>query len=160
MKTKIIYLVITCFILSIVFIQYTAAENVITMDFYYSESCGTCDDYIPIIDEIETNYTGILMVHRKEVGSNNTNWQEWNNHGFQDYPSVIINNETKIPSSNITYENLENIVNNYVEQLDLDEQNTLFGISNMTIERLLAIIILFFFTTISIYLIITTGEKS
>jgi thiol-disulfide isomerase/thioredoxin len=152
MKNNILYSTIIYFLISAVFIQYAAAENIITLDFYYSESCEPCEKYKPIINEIETNYTETLIVHRKEVGSNHTNWQEWNNYGFTEYPSVVINNEAKVPKNNITYENLENIINSRIEQL---EQNRL----NILSERLIATLILFTTTVIAIYLIAATYQK-
>jgi hypothetical protein len=97
-----------------------AAENLVIVDFYYSESCHSCLTYVPIIDNITAyymkNYSGTVIIQKKEVGSNATNRNEMLARGVS-FPSVVINNETKIPKANLTYEELTEVINDYIESL-------------------------------------------
>ncbi len=52
--------------------------------------------------------------------SNTKNWNEWRDHGFKSYPAATINNETKVPRSNLTYETLEEIINAYLAEVDVN----------------------------------------
>jgi hypothetical protein len=99
------------------------AEDLIIVDFYYSESCHSCDEYKPYIHQIEAeeNYTGKILVNWKEVGSNMTNYQEWRNRGFFSYPSVAINNETMIPKNNLTFEELKDKIDAYIAQQQINQ---------------------------------------
>ncbi len=97
-----------------------AAENLVIVDFYYSESCHSCLTYVPIIDNITAyymkNYSGTVIIQKKEVGSNVTNRNEMLARGVS-FPSVVINNQTKIPKANLTYEELTEVINDYIESL-------------------------------------------
>jgi hypothetical protein len=98
------------------------AEKLITVDFYYSESCHICLTYVPIIDNITAhymrNYSGTVIIQKKEVGSNATNRNEMLARGVS-FPSVVINNETKIPKANLTYEELTEAINGYIDNLGI-----------------------------------------
>jgi len=93
------------------------AEDQIIVDFYYSESCGECQAVIPIIDDVAAhyaeNYSGKVVIQQKEVGSNITNYNEMQARGLS-FPSVIINNETIIPESHLTYTELTKAIDEYI----------------------------------------------
>lgn len=97
------------------------AENLVIVDFYYSETCGSCKPAIVVIDEIivhyATNYTGKVIINKKDV-SNRTNYDEMRDRGLT-YPSVIINNETKIPKANLTYVELTEVIDAYIAELNI-----------------------------------------
>jgi len=99
-----------------------AAENIVIVDFYYSETCHTCLAYVPIIDNITAfymkNYSGSVIIQKKEISSNQTNRDEMIARGVT-FPSVVINNETKIPKANLTYEELTEVINEYIENLGI-----------------------------------------
>jgi thiol-disulfide isomerase/thioredoxin len=99
-----------------------AAEKLVVVDFYYSESCHSCLTYLPIIDNVTAhymkNYSGTVMIQKKEVGSNATNRNEMRVRGVS-FPSVVINNETKIPKANLTYEELTTVIDEYIENLGI-----------------------------------------
>lgn len=122
MKTKSRLIIILLFIIFAILVQSVAAEKKVVVDFYYSESCGTCEAYKLIIRDIEGNesFTGEIIVNWKEVGSNTTNWEEWRNLGFYTYPSVAVysktNNLTKIPKGDLTYENLSAVIEAYIAE--------------------------------------------
>ncbi|MCX6664717.1 MAG: hypothetical protein NT038_01465 [Euryarchaeota archaeon] len=118
----IIFLVFTLLI-----VQGTATEEMVIVDFYYSESCGSCRVPHEIMQDIkqryETNYSGKIIINIKNVDVKadeySINKTEMQARGLS-YPSAIINNETKIPKENITQEklqNLEKLLNEYIAKL-------------------------------------------
>jgi thiol-disulfide isomerase/thioredoxin len=85
------------------------AEDLVIVDFYYSETCGSCKPAVDIIDQVILHYTENktenVVIYKKEITSNTTNRNEMRTRGLS-YPSIIINNFTKIPKLNITYDTL------------------------------------------------------
>jgi thiol-disulfide isomerase/thioredoxin len=100
------------------------AENQVIVDFYYSNTCGSCKPAIAVIDEITEyyaeNYTGKVVINKKEVGANATNRAEMRDRGLN-FPSVIINNETKIPKANLTYNELTEVIDAYIANLNIQK---------------------------------------
>ncbi|MBN2066411.1 MAG: hypothetical protein JW771_06350 [Candidatus Thermoplasmatota archaeon] len=98
------------------------AEHQVIVDFYYSDTCGSCKPAITIIDNISTyyaeNYSGKVIIQKKEVGSNATNRNEMRTRQLS-FPSVIINNETKIPNLNLTYETISKSIDEYIANLNI-----------------------------------------
>ncbi|KYK24905.1 hypothetical protein AYK25_05900 [Thermoplasmatales archaeon SM1-50] len=98
------------------------AENLVIVDFYYSNTCGSCKPAIAVIDNITVhyakNYSGKVIVNKKEISSNLTNRAEMLNRGLS-FPSVIINNETKVPKANLTYDELTEIIDGYIADLSI-----------------------------------------
>ena len=112
-KTKSTLSVILLFFVFLALMQSVAAEGLVVVNFYYSESCHSCDAYKPIIEQVETevNYTGKVEVNWREVGSNSTNRKEWQDIGIYGYTSVVVNiksenitNPTKITNNVLNYE--------------------------------------------------------
>jgi len=98
------------------------AENLIVIDYYYSPNCPTCRVYTEeVIDPIEENFSGKVIVNRVDVKANNDNWKEFVNHGFGSYPAAVVNNVTKIPKSNLTYETLEEIILAYIAEAEYNQ---------------------------------------
>jgi hypothetical protein len=101
------------------------AEDQIIVDLYYSASCSSCKIAKQTFEEVmvhyEANDSGKILFIEKEVSSNATNKQEMNARGVS-YPSVVINNETKIPKGNITYEFLVTQIDSYVRNLSNHEK--------------------------------------
>jgi len=112
------------FLVSITFLSTStvSAKNIVIVDFYYSETCHTCLTYIPLIDNITAyymkNYSGTVFIQKKEVGSNATNRNEMLSRGMT-FPSVIVNNETKIPKANLTYNELTEVIDSYIVDLGI-----------------------------------------
>ena len=121
-RIQCLFSVLLCFFLVLLSGQEVGAEHTVVLAYYYSASCGSCKPKTAIVEEIAQNYTGRVAVIMKEVGSNQTNREEWESYGFTLYPSAVINNETKIPKENITRENLELLLNSY---LAASEENTI-----------------------------------
>lgn len=92
------------------------AKNFVVVDFYYSESCGSCKSKFPIIEAIQENYTDKVIVNWKPF-SNATYHKEWSDRGFKKFPAVLIKNETKITGENITYATLSLVIDNYIANL-------------------------------------------
>jgi thiol-disulfide isomerase/thioredoxin len=115
--TLISFLIIFCLSVSAV-----AADNLVIVDFYYSESCHSCLTYLPIIDNITAhymkNYSGKVIIQKKEVGSNSTNRNEMRARGMT-FPSVVVNNETRIPKANLTYDELTEVIDGYIANLSI-----------------------------------------
>ena len=124
--------------------QTTMAENEIVLEYYYSASCGSCKAKTVIIDEIEQNYTGEITVIKKDVAGpeNSANHKEWEDYGFKQYPSIVINGEEKIPKTNITKENLENIINDYIAELGTNDNPIAISEELLTIILLLATVLM------------------
>jgi thiol-disulfide isomerase/thioredoxin len=99
-----------------------SAEKQVIVDFYYSESCSTCLKYLPIIDNVTAhymkNYSRTVIIHEKEVGSNATNRNEMQARGMT-FPSVVVNNETKIPKANLTFDELTEVIDGYITNLGI-----------------------------------------
>jgi len=115
-------LVFVC-ILCTLLASIVAAENLIVVDFYYSVSCGSCQAYIPIVDEVTAyyaeNYSGIVVINKKEIG-NKTNRDEMHARGLS-YPSLVVNssnNETRIPKANMTYNETVEVIDGYIANLN------------------------------------------
>ncbi len=103
---------------------FAAAEKQVIVDFYYSETCGSCLPAISVMDNVtahyEQNYSGKVIINKKEVGGNATNRNEMRTRKLS-YPSVIINNETKIPNVNITYTDVTERIDEYIANLKIQK---------------------------------------
>jgi len=121
MKMNRYFTLLIVFVVLLLSVTSVIAENQVIVDFYYSESCGSCKLAITIIDNITThyaeNYSGKVIIQKKEVGSNATNRNEMHARKLS-FPSVIINNETKIPEANLTYKDLTTSIDEYIANID------------------------------------------
>jgi len=120
-KNRYLISIITLFLILIITTS-VAAENQVIVDFYYSETCGSCKLALVIIDDITAyyaeNYSGNVIIQKKEVSSNATNRKEMNDRKLS-FPSVIINNETKIPKANLTFKEISQRIDEYIENLNI-----------------------------------------
>jgi len=99
--------------------QSAFAEDLVIVDYYYSSKCGTCRVFTEeVIDPIEMNFSGEIIVNRIDIRANAKVWQEFVDFGFKAYPAAVVNNETKIPKSNLTYDTLEYIINLYLAEIE------------------------------------------
>lgn len=94
--------------------QSAVADGKITVEFFYSSGCVDCEEKEPIIDEIEEEYGGEIVVYRKDISVDKKYLGEWLNYGFFDIPAVVINNETKIPCEEITKQRLKEAIDLYL----------------------------------------------
>lgn len=123
--------IILLFFVFITLMQSVAAEGLVVVDFYYSTSCGSCKPAEAVVNDIYEYYAhnfSKVIVNYKEVGSNSTNRHEMYDRNMS-FPSVIINNETKIPKFNITFETLQTIIDAYVADIEINQtfdENTLW----------------------------------
>ncbi|HWR63659.1 MAG TPA: hypothetical protein VN365_04570 [Candidatus Thermoplasmatota archaeon] len=96
------------------------AEDQVIVDFYYSETCGSCKPAADIMDLVILHYaennSDNVVFFKKEITSNTTNRNEMRFRGVS-YPSVIIDNITKIPKLNITYDTLINTIDEAIANL-------------------------------------------
>ena len=123
MKTKKTLPIILLFIVFFTLIQSVAAEGLVVVDFYYSASCDSCKDAKAVVNDIYEYYThnfSKVIINYKEVGSNSMNRQEMRDHDMS-FPSVVINNETKIPKFNITFETLQSIIDAYIMDIEINQ---------------------------------------
>lgn len=123
MKMKRYAPILLCFLALFFLVQSVGAVNVVVVDFYYSVRCGSCTEiYVPIINQVEEhfmeNYSGKVIINRKEVSDNTTNSNEMRARGLS-FPSVIINNKTKIPKANLTYGFLVTMIDAYLKNLSI-----------------------------------------
>lgn len=111
-KQKLI--IITAFLFLFLFlIQPVMARKDITIEYFYNSGCGSCRLYTEIIEKIELNYTKEVVVIWKDVKYGN-NYTEMRSYKFTAYPCAVINNETKIPKTNLTYETLKKYIEIYI----------------------------------------------
>ena len=100
------------------------AEDQIIVNFYYSETCGPCIPFIAIIDNVTAHYTenssGKVVIQKKEVSSNVTNYNEMLARDVT-YPAVVINNKTKISEDYITHDYLIDVIDRYIANLSIEE---------------------------------------
>lgn len=128
MKSNI--LIIFVFVIISIIGQAALAQDTIVLDYFYSQKCGTCRIFTEeVIEPIEKNYSGKITVNKIDVNLNMSNRQKWLDQGFMTYPAVVINNETKIPKSNLTYVEVDKYI-----QLYLQKQNVSKSFDNNTIE--------------------------
>lgn len=136
MKTQKMFISIFVFCFFSLAVHGVTAEPAIVVDFYYSHTCGTCTKVEPIVAEIkqeyEANYSGKIIFNIKDIAQNQSYYTEMQSRGLKGYPSIIINNETKITSDtlilknqsdaekNRVKENITTILNSYVAQLPRD----------------------------------------
>jgi len=120
MKSNI--LIIFVFVIVSIIGQSALAQDTIVLDYFYSQKCGTCRPYTEkVIEPLEENYSGRIIVNKIDVNLNISNRQKWLDQGFLTYPAVVINNETKIPRRNLTYEELEEYIVFYLEQIEINK---------------------------------------
>lgn len=120
MNRKIIGIIILIYIT--LFFVFPVIASEITMDFYYSSNCGECEDKLNLIQTYFINnesYKNILKINLKDVITNDTARQEWENiYSFYPYPFVIIRNNSistpPIGEFNITVSNLNNIIDQFL----------------------------------------------
>jgi len=117
MKNCFLFLLII-FTLTII-AQSAFADDLVVVDYYYSSKCGTCRVYTEeVIEPIEENFSGKIIVNIIDVRANTKVWQEFLELGFKSYPAAVVNNETKVPKSNLTYDTLEEIINLYLAEIE------------------------------------------
>lgn len=125
MKKNRYFTLLIVFVVLLISVISVIAENQVIVDFYYSSSCGSCKPAIAIIDNVTAhyaeNYSGKVIIQKKEVGSNATNRNEMYARKLS-FPSVIINNETKIPKANLTYEEITESIDEYISNLDIHKK--------------------------------------
>lgn len=102
------------------------ADSPIILDFYYSESCGSCIPYKDlIIREFENNqeYNPILQVNIKDVDLQEylEDWRD--NYEFYPYPFVVLSSQYQtselIGEFEISTEYLSEIINEFYFNLDI-----------------------------------------
>jgi hypothetical protein len=101
-----LHLLILSVLLSIgLFTTTVSAFESITIDFYYSEVCGSCIEALDnVIHPIEEKFKENITILYKDVNINITFRDEMINYRLS-YPSVVINDKTKIPTQNLTLKN-------------------------------------------------------
>ena len=127
----------------------TLAEGKIYLEYFYSEGCPTCATKTPIIDQIELQYRGKIIVKRYDI-SQGDNYKRWISYGFYEIPAVVIDNETKIPNEKLNKTNLENIIISYLsgEEINITKHNNtlnlpIFGKINSKKVSLILLTIVF-----------------
>jgi len=124
MMKKSLLSIIFLFFVFLLLVQSVVAENMVVVDFYYSASCGSCKPPKEVMEEIQEyyaiNYSEIVIINVKEVGSNATNRQEMRDRGLR-FPVAIVNNKTKIPKSNITFDEVQTIIDAYIQDIEINQ---------------------------------------
>ncbi len=117
MKKSLIFVLI--FFTLTMIAQSAFADDLVVVDYYYSSKCGTCRVYTEeVIEPIERNFSGKIIVNIIDVRADAKVWQEFIDLGFKSYPAAMVNNKTKVPKSNLTYDTLEEIINLYLAEIE------------------------------------------
>jgi thiol-disulfide isomerase/thioredoxin len=124
LKAHRLFLVLIALLAASLCAMTVVAENQVVVDFYYSSSCGSCkvarQTFEQVMAHYEANDSEKVLFFEKEVGSNATNKKEMLARGVS-FPSVVIDNQTKIPKANITYDFLVTEIDAYVKNLSTHE---------------------------------------
>jgi thiol-disulfide isomerase/thioredoxin len=124
LKAPRLFLVLLALIAASLCAMTVVAENQVVVDFYYSSSCGSCkaarQTFDDVIAHYEANDSKQVLFFEKEVGSNATNKKEMLARRVS-FPSVVIDNQTKIPKANITYDFLVMQIDAYIKNLSNHE---------------------------------------
>lgn len=160
MKKNRCYTIVIISIVLLLSISSVVAENQVIVDFYYSMNCGPCGEAVVVINNVKAyyaeNYSGIVIIQKKEIISSITNYNEMVARGLT-YPSVIINNETKITETNFTEDYLIEVIDRYIANLSVDETfgNIIYlpfiGAVNLYLSFVIIGMILLFIGLIFIY---------
>ena len=138
------YLVVCISIITMaqLLIQPALADEQISLDFYYSNLCGECEEKLQIIEDYfidNESYNESLVITIKDIAINTTYLDEYlNNYGMYDYPIVVIKNEyneTIIPTADITVTYIQQVIQDYIsgekpnetEEDDVIVIDTIFG---------------------------------
>jgi len=82
--------------------------------YFYEVGCDECNAFKPILDEIESEYSGTISVTRYEI------WDEWDlytSYGFTKVPSLVIGDTKLNYSSEIfTKDGVTSIIDSYFEE--------------------------------------------
>lgn len=121
------YITTGLLIILLISVNSIVAEKQVIVDFYYSINCGPCGEAVVVLNEIKSyyaeNYSGIVVIQKKEITSNQNYYSEMLARGLT-YPSVIINNETKIPGDNISRNYLIKVIDEYLVKIRVDENSS------------------------------------
>jgi thiol-disulfide isomerase/thioredoxin len=125
MKTNRYVTFLIIFVVFLLSVTSVIAEDQIIVDFYYSEACPDCLAILPIIDNVTAHYAEnhSVVIQKKEVSANKTNWNEMTARGVI-YPAVVIHNKTKktdILDEDITRDYLIDVIDRYIENLSVKE---------------------------------------
>ena len=119
-------------------VQPALAEKTITLDFFYSGSCSSCQAKFPIIQELEQNetYNSTVIFNWKDETNNESARQEYENvydpifRKNASFPLafVVIKNETNrtiiILDDYTTVENITRVLNTYITGKPFTEPST------------------------------------
>lgn len=127
MNKKII--VITVLIIGLLFTSFNvvkAEQKSVTLDFFYTTGCGTCEEKKPLIESVEQNYIDLKVTYHLVINDKKSdNYTLLKDlYGFKYVPAVVISKQDAkryfcINYENITLENLEENIDRY----HLDEEN-------------------------------------
>ncbi|MFO7676938.1 MAG: hypothetical protein R6V50_00930 [Thermoplasmatota archaeon] len=129
MKKTSLPLVILFIVFFISFVSSVSADQFVRVEFFYSQSCGSCKPAHDVIDDIVVIYaeeisTGQLVFDFKETSTNRTNYDEMISRRLS-FPVAIISsttiNETIVRKNDITNENMIRILDMYLANLPVDE---------------------------------------
>ena len=103
-------------VLTVIFVSIimsVQAEKLIVIEYFYSETCGKCEEYTEFVEQFVADYEEKVLLLNKPIG-NRTYRGEWLAYNFTTYPCAMIEYETAIPKNNMSYETLEAVVTEYI----------------------------------------------
>lgn len=116
------------------------AQQTIPVTYYYSSSttCGSCIRKNGIMDTVEQNYSGQIIVTWTDV-DNSTNRTEANDIGINSFPAAYIAGETIVPTYNFTEESLQLAIEYHLSLLPPEEEDNGSILSTVPVEVYIAV---------------------
>jgi len=115
------------FVLFTFLAQSALASDKITVDFFYSSNCGSCNAKFPIINATIEKYQDRITVYWKNIYKNNTNLHEYeaiSKNYSAAYPFVFIksnSNSTLLTRYNITLLDISRVIDAYLNGTAINE---------------------------------------
>ena len=107
-----IFFILLC--LLAIFKPVCAQNSDVVVEFFYSETCHSCDEKKPLISSIEQYYGANITLYRRNYGDYKDLFESY---GFTSIPAIVVKNETNVTKLTYTYiteENLKETINVYI----------------------------------------------
>jgi len=123
-STRIVLLSLLALIL---FMGSTLGQTVINVEFFYSSSCGTCEQYKPILYDLEEAYannSNVVFIW-KAIDQNDSYYSDWQNYSLISYPTLVISNNTNYTAlehyqNEFTYDKAVLAIDGYLANISVD----------------------------------------
>lgn len=103
------------------------AQTAVEVEFFYSSSCGTCEQYKPVLYDLEDAYANNSDVgfFWKAIDQNDSYYEDWHNYSLISYPTLVISNESNFTAlehyqNEFTYDKAVLAIDGYLANISVD----------------------------------------